>query len=677
MKPTFHTLLAFMIFASCPAVTAQGNSPSRLVDAVETAISQVPQTDAPRYADLGSAVAAAITEDFKLTASDRRGYDRLGYSVSLSGDRALVGAHGDDDAGDGSGSAYVFDFDGTDWIETSKLTASDAAVNDGFGFSVSVSGDTALVGSRHDDDAGAASGSAYVFDLSLCAATCHEVSKLTASDAAPGDEFGISVSVSGNRALVGAEYDDDAGTGSGSAYVFDLTTCGSACDEVSKLTASDAAGGDEFGVSVSVSGDMGLVGAWGDDDGGTSSGSAYVFDLSTCAVTCNEVSKLTASDAVTLDRLGGSVSVSGDRALVSSEFDDDGGGSSGSAYVFDLATCGATCNEVTKLTASDAASGDIFGSSVSISGDWALVGAWGDDDGGSSSGSAYAFDLTTCGATCNEMTKFTASDAAGDDDFGISVSISGDRALVGAYGERNVAGAAYVFDFGPPAPLELACTPVNPPISIPPGGGSYFFEFAITNIGGSSITFDLWSTIDGPGTAITNGPYGPSRELSGGASLTRTYRVGVPPGAPPNTYTHTCHVGTFDVSEASDSFTWTKSAAPSGLTGVTVAEWTSEEVVGEPQSRVGLPEAFALNAAYPNPFNPSATLSFDLPESAIARLIVYDAVGREVARLVDGRIEAGRHEVTFDASNLPSGVYFARFTAGNSFAQTHRLTLLK
>ena len=142
--------------------------------------------------------------------------------MTISGDTAVVGAILDDDNGSASGSAYVFTRTGTTWTEEAKLTASDAAFDDVFGESVTVSGDTAVVGAPGDDDAGTNSGSAYVFTRG--GSTWTQQAKLTASDAAFGDSFGASVTVSGDTAVVGARGDDDAGSASGSAYVFRFDT---------------------------------------------------------------------------------------------------------------------------------------------------------------------------------------------------------------------------------------------------------------------------------------------------------------------------------------------------------------------------------------------------------------------------------------------------------------------
>jgi len=158
--------------------------------------------------------------------------------------------------------------------QIAKLTAADAAVFDHFGFSVSLSGDTAIIGVPFDDDAGAASGSAYVFRE--VAGVWQQIAKLTADDAAVNDYFGASVSLSGDTAVVGAIFDAHAGAQSGSAYVFTRTGC--VWTQQAKLTASDADAGDLFGVSVALSGDTVVVGAYLDDHAaGTNSGSAYVF----------------------------------------------------------------------------------------------------------------------------------------------------------------------------------------------------------------------------------------------------------------------------------------------------------------------------------------------------------------------------------------------------------------
>ena len=135
-----------------------------------------------------------------------------------SGDTAVVGAFLDNSPLPDAGSAYIFVRTGGVWTQQAKLTASDAAAGDRFGTSVAVSGDTAVVGAYFDDDAGSSSGSAYAFVRT--GGVWMQQAKLTASDAAANDQFGYSVALSGDTAVVGAYQDDDAGSNSGSAYVF-------------------------------------------------------------------------------------------------------------------------------------------------------------------------------------------------------------------------------------------------------------------------------------------------------------------------------------------------------------------------------------------------------------------------------------------------------------------------
>jgi hypothetical protein len=158
-----------------------------------------------------------------------------------------------------------------------------------------------------------------------------------------------------------------------------------------KLTAGDAAGGDQFGGSVAIGDGMAVVGSRGDDDDGSFSGSAYVFN----STTGNQMHKLTAADAASGDQFGASVAVSGFRALVGSILDDDGGASSGSAYVFNVGTG----DELLKVTANDAAASDRFGSMLGLSGDLAVIGSPLSTRAGiTSSGAAYVVVVPVPGA---------------------------------------------------------------------------------------------------------------------------------------------------------------------------------------------------------------------------------------------------------------------------------------
>jgi hypothetical protein len=175
-----------------------------------------------RFSELRAAIEKAAGDPAavrKLLAEDGAAGDRFG-NVSVSGDTAVIGAGSDDDNGDESGSAYVFvrAADGT-WSQQAKLTAADGAAIDCFGWSVAVSGGTAVIGAAGDDDNGDQSGSAYVF-VRAVDGTWSQQAKLTAPDGAAEDLFGISVAVDGGTAVIGAYQDDDRGENSGSAYVF-------------------------------------------------------------------------------------------------------------------------------------------------------------------------------------------------------------------------------------------------------------------------------------------------------------------------------------------------------------------------------------------------------------------------------------------------------------------------
>jgi hypothetical protein len=302
----------------------------------------------------------------------------FGSSVSVDGDVILIGSYTTD-------ATYVFTRDGT---QQAKLTASDPGTNDYFGWAVSVDGSIAVIGAfLKDSNAGAA----YVFSRNYWG-NWSEVEKLTASDWAPGDSFGYAVSVGGDTAVIGAPFKDSgAGTGSGAAYVFTRNQSGSWV-EVAKLTASDAAALDSFGYSVSVDGNTAVVGADDKDGAGEGSGAAYVFIRNKFGY-WNEVAKLTASDAAASDSYGSSVSVEGSTIVIGAPYHNRGMlvPNAGAAYVYRGDYWG-NWSEVAKLTASDWAANDFFGAAVSVDdGGSILIGAWTNDDAGTESGSAYVF----------------------------------------------------------------------------------------------------------------------------------------------------------------------------------------------------------------------------------------------------------------------------------------------
>ena len=275
------------------------------------------------------------------------------------------------------------------WLETAKLSANDADAQDYFGNSVALFGDLALIGAFLDEDLGVSSGSAYLFERDE-QGHWNQVAKLHANDGDGDDGFGVSVALFGERALVGASGDEDRGEASGSAYLFERDR-NRVWVQVEKLLARDGAALDVFGASVSLSGERALVGAFGDDDSGDASGAAYVFERDS-SHTWTEVAKLAASDG-TAGALFGSVSISGGRAVIGARRAEAMGESSGAAYVYERHPMRGWI-EVAALRASDGEAGDFLGSAVSSLGDRALVGASFEDHGGSGDqGAAYVFPL--------------------------------------------------------------------------------------------------------------------------------------------------------------------------------------------------------------------------------------------------------------------------------------------
>lgn len=396
-----------------------------------------------------------IIRQSTLHAADAGFGGRFGFSVSLASNRALVGAIGDD-AAPISGSAYIFQDNGSgDWSQVAKLKADDGTIRNRFGASVSLSGNLALVGASRENAVALDAGAAYVF-RDDGSGNWTQASKLIAENPATDDEFGWSVSLSGDVALVGALAQDGSARNSGAAYLFrDEGTGG--WSRFAKLTASDEGRNQFFGWSVSISGNTALVGAPGDGQFGTESGAAYVFrDYGNGDWT--QIAKLTANDAAGRDWFGRSVSLAGDTALIGAYLDDDSGQDSGSAYVFQDDGTG-QWRQIAKLKASDGEEFDLFGESVSVSGTTAVVGAIFEDRSANNdeSGSAYVFRDDGTGNWL-QVAKLTDSEFPTGAKFGKSVSLCGGSVLIGAHDDHEFgsgAGAAYVFLIPEPSCVNL------------------------------------------------------------------------------------------------------------------------------------------------------------------------------------------------------------------------------
>ena len=272
----------------------------------------------------------------KLLADDKAAEDAFGYKVSVNGDTAVIGVpNADPDSLSEAGAAYIFIRSDGIWTQQAKLTASDKAAEDWFGIGVSVSGDTVVIGaSLADPDSLEDAGAAYVFTRSD--GIWIQQAKLTADDKAGYDCFGASISVSGETAMIGApSADPDSLSGAGAVYIFTRSDDG-IWTQQTKLTAGDKTAEDQFGISMSVDGDTAVIGSPSADPNSLPyAGAAYVFTRSDG--TWTQQAKLTADDKAENDRFGGAVDVDGDTAVIGApSADPDGLSSAGAAYVYDV-----------------------------------------------------------------------------------------------------------------------------------------------------------------------------------------------------------------------------------------------------------------------------------------------------------------------------------------------------
>lgn len=403
------------------------------------------------------------TEDVKLVASGAGAEQDFGRAVAASGDRIVVGDPFDDEVGYKAGAAYVFERDGVGtgaWVQAARIQPDDTERRQEFGMSVAIAGHTLLVGAPRDDHAGEYAGAAYVFKKDAGGTDAWgQVARLTAFDAAAGDEFGAWVAISGDTAVVAAPEDSHAEEEAGSIYIFERNLGGTdAWGLRKKLTAPVPVHDGYFGFGVDISGDTIAVGAWGEDDACPSdpycdSGAIYIFERDQGGEDgWGSTRRIIDEDGDEQDNLGWCVGLSGDTLA---------GGSALWALIFERDEGGPDAwGKVTEVRSSDFESGDYFSNCLDLSGDLMLAGAKYDD---SDRGSAYVFQRDLGGDDAwGELAKLTASDRAPGDVLGEALAISGGAAVVGAPGEDqggNSAGAAYVFEVrdSPAVSVSGAC----------------------------------------------------------------------------------------------------------------------------------------------------------------------------------------------------------------------------
>ncbi len=398
----------------------------------------------------------------KIVASDRAELSWFGWSVSVDGDYAIVGAfleQRDENGGNmlyAAGGAYVFVREGGIWVEQQKLVASDRHAGAGFGYSVSLSGSYAIVGALYEPynasggDSLFRAGAAYIFERTGTIWT--QVQKVVAPDRDEDDDFGVSVGISGSRAIVGAwkQTRDASGLnpmyGAGAAYLFERTGPGWVLQQ--KITSAVREYGAGFGIAVAISGNRAIVGAMDEDPGGlTDAGAAYVFRLDGPAWIQEE--RLVAADAEASTEFGWSVSMTGDDAAIGAyRAHYDGPGSrvnmAGAVYVYVRSDTDWLVQQ--QVFADYRTDGAGFGNSLSISGENLI--------GGCVTWRAHVFSRS--GGTWGEVRQLVAHDSLMTDAFGYAVSLSGTTAMVGApsnwldaSGGNIMSDAGAVYVFGP------------------------------------------------------------------------------------------------------------------------------------------------------------------------------------------------------------------------------------
>ena len=390
----------------------------------------------------------------KLLSTDIEDGDRFGNAVAVDGNTAVIGAFYEEHSIPASnrGAAYVFtrDISGT-WSQQAKLVAGDWAADDQFGISVALDGETALIGAWYEDSDGySGNGAVYVFTRD--GNVWSQQAKLIAPDKASGDLFGWSVAIDGDTAVIGAIHEDSDGfDDNGAAYIF--TRSSGAWSFQAKLLADDKARWESFGNAVAVSGDTVAVGSPGHSTTDAKyAGAVYVFTRN--GESWNQAVQLLASDRGYGDNFGFSVDLEGNVAVIGAPEKANPYSSSGAAYVFTRDGSGAWSQQAKLLASylgSEASMFSRFGWSVAVDGDAAVIGSlYQDSDGFSNNGAAYVFRRDGSGYW-TEQVELLASDKAHDDGFSWSIDMSGSTIIVGVPSKdsdvlkNDYSGAAYIY----------------------------------------------------------------------------------------------------------------------------------------------------------------------------------------------------------------------------------------
>lgn len=381
---------------------------------------------------------ANISEYNPVAADDGLAGDKLGTSVAVSGNFAIAGAPYDDNNSVDQGAAYVYYYDGSNWVQQQKLTAIDGAAGDNFGSSVSISGNYIVVGVPGDDTSPYVNvGSVYIFFYN--GNTWVQQQKIIPSGSTGNDQAGNSVCIDGNRLIVGAYQADVivANDNRGAAYIYQYN--GLNWGFIQKLTASDGNLHDWFGYSVSIEGNKAVVGAFQDDGAQQDQGSAYIFSFN--VTTWVEYQKLNSSNAAAFGHFGCSVSISGNWVIIGAPDEiTPYGNADGATYCYYFN--GALWVMQQRITADDQSNAAAnFGVSVIISGNYAIIGADHFFVSGEDRGAAHIYQ--NIGGGWKPLQKITDPGGLAGDDFGFSCGLDDKRFLIGAPGCFSDKGLAY------------------------------------------------------------------------------------------------------------------------------------------------------------------------------------------------------------------------------------------
>jgi len=524
---------------------------------------------------LRSAVERSLARDpdatwieHEIVAADGQAFDLFGFRVLVSGDIAFVSAPA---PGPRPGKVYVFSNSSGTWTETQQLTATPSVTpppnwSDFFGWSLSLSGDSLLVGAPEVfNQMFGPVGGAYVFVRS--GDTWSQQQELLPADGFNFDWVGGAVALAGDTAFVGAPNHDAT---RGEVHVY--TRSGTTWTEGTPLLASDGAQGDahQFGGAVKFDGTTLLIGAPGPDFSSSdySPGEAYVFTNQ--GGTWTEAQILQPDDGADGDQFGFSLAIQGTTLLIGTPAADIGANThQGAAYVFDGS--GGTFVQTHKIFADDGVAYDQFGQSVAMSGDTALIGMWSHNDDPNTPpatpkpGSVYLFSAARDSWTQSD--KLTASDATDGDSFGWDVGVDGTTLIVGAQGTvggNQFQGAAYVYTPGDPPVATV--TPDSLSFSLAPGA-SGSSPITIGNTGGSDLTFAIAeAAANAPRVALNLRPASaptPRTPSAIGTSRIAGSRTAAPwaPRSPDGALTFVLDDGTYEDTIGLNDQTSTESAA--------------------------------------------------------------------------------------------------------------------